>query len=103
MNRMVITHIKELYGIEEQGRDKLAGVEMAAMESIKDAFLLIENDKIIDYGNMSNAPQNVDKSIDASGKTILPAWCDSHTHIIFHRSRETEFVDKLNGLSYEEI
>ena len=77
---------------------------MKILPSITNAFLLIENDIIIDYGKMSNLViGNVDKTIDATGKQVLPTWCDSHTHIVYAGDRSQEFVDRINGLSYEEI
>jgi imidazolonepropionase len=66
--------------------------------------LCIEDNLIADFGHMDNLPKNkVDKIIDATGKMILPSWCDSHTHIVYAGNREQEFVDRINGLSYEEI
>src|SRR5690554_6481311 len=77
---------------------------MRVLPSIKNAYLLIEHDTIVDYGSMDDI-QNLeaDKIIDASGKIVLPTWCDSHTHIVYAGNREQEFVDRINGLSYEEI
>jgi len=77
---------------------------MAVLPSIKNAFLLIENDLISDFGTMENCPKSsVDATIDATGKVVLPTWCDSHTHIVYAGNRVQEFVDRINGLSYEEI
>lgn len=77
---------------------------MKLLPTIKNAFLLIENSKIKDFGSMDNVPSSyVDKKIDVSGKMILPTWCDSHTHIVYAGNREQEFVDRINGLSYEDI
>jgi imidazolonepropionase len=77
---------------------------MKTLPSIQNAFLLIENDLIADFGTMENCPNTaIDKRIDATGKMILPAWCDSHTHIVFAGNREGEFADRISGLSYEEI
>ena len=65
---------------------------------------MIENQRIQDFGLMSDLPDfNVDQKIDATGKIILPSWCDSHTHLVFATTREDEFVDRINGLTYEEI
>jgi len=100
----LITNIKELLQIREANIDKVSGAEMAILPSIKNAFLLIENDTITAFGPMDNCPKiNADKTIDATGKTILPSWCDSHTHIVYAGNREQEFVDRINGLTYEEI
>ncbi|MDX1317401.1 MAG: imidazolonepropionase, partial [Xanthomarina gelatinilytica] len=78
--------------------------DMRVLPSIKNAYLLIEHDTIVDYGSMDDI-QNLeaDKIIDASGKIVLPTWCDSHTHIVYAGNREQEFVDRINGLSYEDI
>lgn len=76
---------------------------MKELPSIKNAFLLIENDTIIDFGSMDNVPTQYDISVDVEGKMILPTWIDSHTHIVYAGNREQEFVDRINGLSYDEI
>lgn len=77
---------------------------MKELPSLKNAFLRINDGKIEDFGSMSKLTDfNADQVIDARGQTILPAWCDSHTHIVFSGHREGEFVDRINGLSYEEI
>lgn len=100
----LIQNIKELLQVRETSIDKVSGKEMASLPSIKNAFLLIENDVIIDFGAMENCPKiNADNTIDASGKIVLPTWCDSHTHIVYAGNREQEFVDRINGMTYEEI
>lgn len=100
----LIINIKELLQVRETSIEKVSGAEMAVLPSIKNAFLLLENDTIAAFGSMENCPkQTVDKTIDASGKMVLPTWCDSHTHIVYAGNREQEFVDRINGLSYEEI
>jgi imidazolonepropionase len=79
---------------------------MANLPSIKDAFLLMEDGCIVAYGPMcdlSGTDVQADEVIDATGKYVLPAFCDSHTHLVYAGSREQEFVDKIKGLSYEEI
>jgi imidazolonepropionase len=77
---------------------------MKILPTIKNAFLLIENDLIADFGSMDELSNiQVDKTIDAAGKMILPTWCDSHTHIVYAGNREGEFVDRINGLTYKEI
>lgn len=101
--KILFTNIKELLQIREPNVLKVSGTEMAELPSIKNAFLLVENDTIIDFGTMENCPTDSDEIIDASGKIILPTWCDSHTHIVYAGNREQEFVDRINGLSYEEI
>ena len=100
----LIINIKELLQVRETPLDKVSGNEMAVLPTIKNAYLLIENDLIAAFGPMENCPKiNADKTIDASGKMILPSWCDSHTHIVYVGNREQEFVDRINGLTYEEI
>ncbi|HLA55667.1 MAG TPA: imidazolonepropionase [Flavobacterium sp.] len=101
--RILIKNIKELLQTRETNIDKVSGTEMAMLPTIKNAFLLIENDIISSFGPMADCPQHADETIDATGKFILPAWCDSHTHIVYAGNREQEFVDRINGLSYEEI
>lgn len=100
----LIINIKELIQIREIGIQKVSGTEMAYLPLLKNAFLLIENDLIADFGLMSNCPTLPNaKIIDASGKVVLPTWCDSHTHLVYAGNRVQEFVDRINGLSYEEI
>jgi imidazolonepropionase len=102
--KILITNIKELIQVREKGISKVSGLEMSILPTIKNAFLLIENDVISAFGAMDNCPKTtVDTTIDATGKMVLPTWCDSHTHIVYAGNREQEFVDRINGLSYEEI
>ena len=97
-------NIKELIQIRDASIKKVSGKEMNILPTIQNAFLLIENDVIKDFGLMLNVPTlSFDKTIDCKDKLILPTWCDSHTHIVFAGNREQEFVDRINGLSYEEI
>jgi len=101
---LLIINIKELLQIRSADVVKVSGVEMAQLPSLKNAFLLIDNDLITDFGPMEDCPPiNHQEIIDATGQFILPAWCDSHTHIVYAGNREQEFVDRINGLSYEEI
>jgi len=100
----LLINIKELLQVRETSVDKLSGKEMATLPTIKNAFLLIENDLIKDFGPMENCPPSENLNlIDANGKMVLPTWCDSHTHIVYAGNREQEFVDRINGLTYEEI
>ena len=102
--KTLFKNIKELLQIRDPEIKKVAGLEMKELPSIKNAWLLIENDKIVDFGTMENFPEIATENIvDASGKLILPSWCDSHTHIVYAGNRELEFADRINGLSYEEI
>lgn len=102
--KTLLINIKELLQVRETHIDKVAGAAMANLPTIQNAFLLIEDNLISDFGKMEDLPQISDaKIIDATGKTVLPAWCDSHTHIVYAGNRVQEFVDRINGLSYEEI
>ena len=77
---------------------------MDILPKIENAYLLIEGDLISDFGSMNTCPAKANHLvIDATGKIVLPAWCDSHTHIVYAGNRETEFVDRISGLTYEEI
>ena len=77
---------------------------MKILPTLKNTFLFIENDTIVDYGEMQDCTvANTTEVIDAAGKIVLPAWCDSHTHLVYSGDRTQEFVDRINGLSYEEI
>ena len=101
---ILITNIKELIQIRDQSILKVSGKDMQLLPTIKNAFLLIENGKISNFGNMKDCKGVIaEKTIDATGKLILPTWCDSHTHIVYAGNREQEFVDRINGLSYTEI
>jgi imidazolonepropionase len=100
----LIKNIKELLQVRETSISKVSGAEMAILPTIKNAFLILKDDLIHDFGSMENLPEiKADKTIDATGKIILPSWCDSHTHIVYAGNREQEFVDRINGFSYEEI
>ena len=102
--KTLIVNIKELLQVREINVKKVSGQEMAFLPKIDNAFLLIEDDFILDFGLMENCPKiYVDNNIDASGRVVLPTWCDSHTHIVYAGNRIQEFVDRINGLSYEEI
>jgi len=99
-------NIKFLYQVNRHDKHVIKGSEMNTIPKIENAFLIIENDKIQSFGNMSDLETNlnlIDKKIDLNGKCILPGYIDSHTHLIFASNREEEFVDRINGLSYEEI
>ena len=105
---MLIVNIKELVGIEEKGLMLKRGSEMAETGRIKNAFLLIKGKKIADYGPMDSEAcrkylAENHRIHDVKGSVVMPAFCDSHTHLVYANSRELEFVDKIRGLSYEEI
>ncbi|MFC0080200.1 imidazolonepropionase [Flavobacterium procerum] len=100
----LITNIQELLQVRETSIAKVSGAEMAVLPTIKNAYLILKDELIEDFGSMENLPEiKADKIIDATGKVVLPSWCDSHTHIVYAGNREQEFVDRINGLSYEEI
>lgn len=100
----LIINIKELLQVRDYSILKVSGAEMAILPTIKNAYLVIQNGLISDFGSMNDLPNiNPEKCIDADGKMVLPSWCDSHTHIVYAGNRELEFVDRINGLTYEEI
>ena len=103
--KTLLINIKELVQIRDKSVVKVAGAAMNELPSLKNAYLIIENDLIFDFGKMENCPTTttIDKIIDVTGKMILPSWCDSHTHLVYAGNREHEFVDRINGLTYEEI
>ena len=104
--RLLVSNIKTLAGITGEGVLRLQGAEMKRLGTINDAWLLVEDGKISAFGSISDMPSGgfvVDAEVDARGGTVLPSWCDPHTHIVYAGSREGEFVDKIMGLSYAEI
>ena len=103
--RLIIKNIKGLVLVEtETPALKVSGAEMSHLPVLEQAFLCLADGKIADFGPMQACPQGVfDEEIDATGRFVLPSFCDSHTHLVYAGSREQEFVDKINGLSYEEI
>jgi len=101
----LISNIKQLVGIREESK-LLKGKELSALPCLDNAYLIIENGIISGFGLMKEIQipkSKIDNEIDATGQLILPCWCDSHTHLVFAASREEEFVDKIKGMSYEEI
>lgn len=107
MSRILIKNIKGLAGILEENNQPLRGKELGQLHVIENAFLAIEDGRILLYGSMDDLIGITDwndlEIIDAEGKYVFPAFCDSHTHIVFAATREEEFVDRINGLTYEEI
>lgn len=105
--KILIKNIKQLVGVEENPRLKVSGAEMKKLDCISNAWLAIENDKIVGFGRMDDWEGITDWTnltiIDASEKIVMPCYCDSHTHIVYAGSREGEFVDRINGLTYEQI
>ncbi len=101
---ILIHSVRKICGIDHPPYPLRLGKAMSFLQSIDDAYLLIENGTITDFGPMSNcAYENVDLHINAQDRFLLPAWVDSHTHIVFAKTREAEFVDRIKGLSYAEI
>lgn len=102
--KTLFINIKQLLQVRSSAVEKLSGAEMQHLPCIDNAFLIIENDRIYDFGLMANSPINFKgKTIDLKGKLVLPSWCDSHTHLVFAKPRSQEFIDRINGLTYEEI
>ena len=104
--RLLVSNIGILAGIENAGKIRLRGEEMKSLGQIGNAWLLVENGKISAFGSMDDMPAeglSADCEVNAQGGTVLPSWCDPHTHIVYAGSREGEFVDKIMGLSYAEI
>lgn len=101
---ILFKNIKELLQVRDESITFVSGKTMQDLPSIKDAYLLITDGLIAEYGSMQNCPNyDVAEVIDASGRIILPTWCDSHTHLVYAGNRENEFVDRIKGLSYQEI
>src|SRR5690606_7380015 len=104
--RLLITNIKQLCQVEypHENKTRVYGKDMATLPSIDNAWLLTENGRIHSFGDMNSIPEvHADETYDATGRLVLPAWCDSHTHLVFAAPRDGEFVDRIKGLSYEEI
>ena len=101
---LLVKNIGCIVGIDESGRTRVAGKEMANIGMLENAWLLTDGERIDSYGTMDNLPPTEDcEIIDARGGWLFPSFCDSHTHIVYAGSREQEFLDKINGLTYEEI
>ena len=102
--RTLFKNIKELIQVRPEPISRVEGAQMKVLPTLKNAYLWVEEGRIADFGVMSNCPEiTADEVVDASGKMILPAWCDSHTHLVYAGNREGEFVDRIRGLSYAEI
>jgi imidazolonepropionase len=100
----LLVNIKQLLQIRDLSTTKVSGSEMAELPMLTNAWLLMEDEVIAGFGTMEDLPSFPNAEIlDVSGKVVLPAWCDSHTHIVYAGDRVQEFVDRINGLSYEEI
>jgi imidazolonepropionase len=101
---ILFKNIKQLVQVRPEPIDFVAGAEMKVLPCIDNAYLIVEDGLITEFGSMDNCPtKQTDEVVDASGRMILPSWCDSHTHIVYAENRESEFVDRINGLTYDEI
>lgn len=102
--KLLLINIKELLQVRDTPPSKVSGEEMKQLPTLKNAWLLFQNEEIADYGTMDSPPSgNFSQIIDCTGRIVLPTWCDSHSHIVYAGNREQEFVDRINGLSYQEI
>ena len=108
--KTLILNIKKLVQTELSPRKWVAGKDMARLGILENAYLLVEEDKIAGFGKMEDlnrevvyAGGDIVKEIDATGRLVMPSYCDSHTHLVYAGSREIEYIDKIRGLSYEEI
>ena len=101
---LLVKNIGYIVGIDDSRRTRVAGEDMSNIGMLENAWLLTEGERICDYGTMESMPnEEGHEVIDAKGGWLFPSFCDSHTHIVYAGSREQEFLDKINGLSYEEI
>ena len=101
---LLVKNIGYIVGIDDSRRTRVAGEDMSNIGMLENAWLLTEGERICDYGTMESMPNGEGHEvIDAKGGWLFPSFCDSHTHIVYAGSREQEFLDKINGLSYEEI
>lgn len=102
--QILLFNIKQLIQVRNSNIKKVSGAEMAVLPILENSFLVIENECIKDFGLMENCPtKDFDLKLDCTGKVVLPSWCDSHTHIVYAGNRVQEFVDRICGLTYEEI
>ena len=102
--KILIKNIKKLIQCRTEDESYVSGKDMSSLPSVDNAFLYIENDKIIDFGEMQDCLySNVEEVYDAKGSMVLPSWCDSHTHIVYAGDRSSEFMDRIRGLTYQEI
>ncbi|MGB4961184.1 MAG: imidazolonepropionase, partial [Saprospiraceae bacterium] len=103
MSSILIRNIKTIYGVQSKPLPFKKGAAMCVVETMDDAYILVENGVIRQIGLTQEAPERADRVIDAHGRLVMPAWCDSHTHIVFAAGRESEYVDRLKGVSYADI
>ena len=102
--KLLVKNIGRIVGIETEGRLRRCGAEMDRLDTLDDAWLLTDGERIAAFGRMPELGEtDADRIVDAAGGMLFPSFCDSHTHLVYAGSREQEFLDKINGLSYEEI
>ena len=101
--RLLIKNIGTIVGIQPEGIERLCGEQMGRLETLDAAWLLAEEGRIAAFGSMAEGCPDAAEVVDAAGGMLFPSFCDSHTHLVYAGSREQEFLDKSNGLSYEEI
>ncbi|WP_298536031.1 imidazolonepropionase [uncultured Algibacter sp.] len=102
--RTLFKNIKELLQVRDKPISFVAGADMNILPTIKNAYVTFQDGIISDFGSMSNCPSSsFDILVDASGRMMLPSWCDSHTHIVYSGNRESEFSNRIRGLSYTDI
>lgn len=102
--KLLIKNIGAIVGIDTDRRERIAGAAMDQLQRLDDAYLIAEEGRIAAFGPMSELKsEEADEVVDARGGTLFPSFCDSHTHLVYAGSREQEFLDKIHGLSYEEI
>ena len=100
---LLIRNIKELLQVQEPASECVAGSSMKELPLLRNSYLLVEGERITAFGSMDECPDNATQVVDATDRLVMPAFCDPHTHLVFAASREQEFVDRIRGLSYEEI
>ena len=102
--KTLIRNIKELVQVERTPRTMVKGADMAKLETVKNAYLVVEDGRFTAFGPMAELPEgSYDQEFDATGRMVFPTFCDSHTHLVYAGSREIEYIDKIKGLSYDEI
>jgi imidazolonepropionase len=102
--RTVFINIRELLQVRPKSQKKVAGLLMKELPKIDNAFLVVEDERIVDFGPMAEyIAHEQDITIDATDRLLMPTWCDSHSHVVYAGNRSQEFVDRINGLSYEDI
>ena len=102
--KLLVKNIGSIVGIDTQRCERIAGAAMDRLQRLDDACLIAEEGRITVFGPMAELKEEeADEVFDAQGGTLFPSFCDSHTHLVYAGSREQEFLDKIHGLSYEEI